>query len=1204
MSNINLMGVDNSTGERKRVAPGDTLVDEAGSLIGGGGLDYTYDFGGSGAGRIITADSGAVRINKTSSDANNALEIDVSAGSGAGLVVTRSNSGALAVFSNTANSPNSNAVIISNKPSDSQGYALWLQARAYNAGSGPFDGGKYRATMRMDDYAPIATGIGPAIDFCASSDGGLTQNTIGMLMCVRENAIVNDLRGRMIFATNNTTTGAFTWADPGLAVTKDQYVQVNSAAVIGWTSGAITPNSGFDTGFSRTTAASIALGNGTTGNATGSLSLAKIVAVDSNRDVRTNYVQGGINYLLYLANTSLSLNGSPNGEVVSIREDGSLRLGYNAAQMLTFTSGAGADGSLTAYNYNPTVNSLPGEGYLQAHLTDNRPWVDGPTGQQRGGGLGFGVRFGPTVNGSSGALVCAAKESQVAEQYDAVLSFFMVQTDGHNLERMRLLSLTSKLQGRSDFTYAWTVGAASAAADTGLSRTAAASVAIGNGTQGDASGTLKVTTVQAPAATSLDLLAGNAEFFLNQNTVSTLLTSTPRTSFIPGEVFQVSDKTAFAAGVGGGITFSGISDAVPTGTLFAGIQGFKENGTSANQLGALRFFTNASAVSSALIEAGRFTSSGLFNLLSTGVLGFTASSSSTATADTGLSRTAAATIAIGNGTAGNVSGTLNATTLSASGAVYSGTNTPSTSNSYAVLQASDLDLVVYAASLPIGTASIRGISRRGTHASPTDATTGDHLLDIQAHGTTNGNPSAYISFIASAASGANSIPTDIAILQVATGVVVTALETFRFKNVGTLASTSTGVFGWCAAADLTTSADTGFSRLGAASVALGNGSAGNGTGSLTLSTVTSPAATNLALNAPTGQSVNINVNGSTVLGVLSAAIQADVLFQSIAALSLNLGHNYNIQVHDPASVAADVGGGLGFTGFVSGSVGALGSIRGRKENVTSGNVASYMVVYTNTDPTGAREAVRWDSAQHERHPSGSVIGWSSSSTNAAAIDAGLSRLGAASAALGNGSSGDTTGTLTLTSLLSATGTTLLVSGGTASGSDQVGTALTLSTGPGTGSGTVADVLVRTSYPLTTGTTVQTANNRFQARGKPVTLVNNTATEIYNVDVPNNSGRIGITIMYTVVYDDGTDYQTETGWITLSAVQVGAVFTTATNKFGNAQAKSTGTLTVTESVANNANNISLKINANSSLTPTTLRCFVEVFNNSDKNPVFA
>lgn len=60
---------------------------------GGGGvtLDGAYDFGGAGAGRTITSDSGAVRINKTSVDANNGFEVVVSAGTGLAALFSGAN---------------------------------------------------------------------------------------------------------------------------------------------------------------------------------------------------------------------------------------------------------------------------------------------------------------------------------------------------------------------------------------------------------------------------------------------------------------------------------------------------------------------------------------------------------------------------------------------------------------------------------------------------------------------------------------------------------------------------------------------------------------------------------------------------------------------------------------------------------------------------------------------------------------------------------------------------------------------------------------------------------------------------------------------------------------------------------------------------------------------------------------------------------
>lgn len=51
-------------------------------------LDDAYDAGGPGAGRIITSDAGAVRINKTSVDSNNGFEVNVSAGTGLAALFT------------------------------------------------------------------------------------------------------------------------------------------------------------------------------------------------------------------------------------------------------------------------------------------------------------------------------------------------------------------------------------------------------------------------------------------------------------------------------------------------------------------------------------------------------------------------------------------------------------------------------------------------------------------------------------------------------------------------------------------------------------------------------------------------------------------------------------------------------------------------------------------------------------------------------------------------------------------------------------------------------------------------------------------------------------------------------------------------------------------------------------------------------------
>lgn len=199
--------------------------------------------------------------------------------------------------------------------------------------------------------------------------------------------------------------------------------------------------------------------------------------------------------------------------------------------------------------------------------------------------------------------------------------------------------------------------------------------------------------------------------------------------------------------------------------------------------------------------------------------------------------------------------------------------------------------------------------------------------------------------------------------------------------------------------------------------------------SLVVPTVTAPAATNLALNAPSGQEVRLQINSSTCATLLSAAFQSNVLFQTLAALSTSSTTSYNHQNHDPAAFAADVGGGTAYSGFVDGAaVGVFASIRGRKENGTVSNTQGYCAIRTNAGSNTTAEAIRWDSAQNTRIPSGSVTGFSSSSTNAGAIDTGLSRVSAGVAALGNGTATNATGTLQVAAItapaalaLSATG---------------------------------------------------------------------------------------------------------------------------------------------------------------------------------------
>ena len=69
----------------------------------------------------------------------------------------------------------------------------------------------------------------------------------------------------------------------------------------------------------------------------------------------------------------------------------------------------------------------------------------------------------------------------------------------------------------------------------------------------------------------------------------------------------VQDNTSMAAGVGGGITFNGYKTGTSAQGVYAAIDGFKENATSANELGGFRIWTSNGTN---LVERMRITSTG------------------------------------------------------------------------------------------------------------------------------------------------------------------------------------------------------------------------------------------------------------------------------------------------------------------------------------------------------------------------------------------------------------------------------------------------------------------------------------------------------------------------------------------------------------------------------------------------------------------
>jgi hypothetical protein len=107
-------------------------------------------------------------------------------------------------------------------------------------------------------------------------------------------------------------------------------------------------------------------------------------------------------------------------------------------------------------------------------------------------------------------------------------------------------------------------------------------------------------------------------------------------------------------------------------------------------------------------------------------------------------------------------------------------------------------------------------------------------------------------------------------------------------------------------------------------------------------------------------------------------------------------------------------------------------------------------------------------------------------------------------------------------------------------------------------------------------------------GRVRTLVNNTVTGLLEVALPAAALCGGVVRYHVRVVDGAGELQSEAGVVTFGATNKGGVYATDVDKGTlSAPAPTSGTLTVTFSVVTGADKVTLSVNANSSLTPTTL-----------------
>jgi hypothetical protein len=164
-----------------------------------------------------------------------------------------------------------------------------------------------------------------------------------------------------------------------------------------------------------------------------------------------------------------------------------------------------------------------------------------------------------------------------------------------------------------------------------------------------------------------------------------------------------------------------------------------------------------------------------------------------------------------------------------------------------------------------------------------------------------------------------------------------------------------------------------------------------------------------------------------------------------------------------------------------------------------------------------------------------------------------------------------------------------------------GAKATLTPGNGTGGyinagawvgGASGDFAIQTAPPVgTTGSTACTFTDRIVLASRPVILTESSATPVLDYAVASGSVAGG-TVWYTIRADDTTDFQSLRGQLQWAAVNKGGVLTATINEVGTAiLAASSGTLTVTPTISTGTNEITINLNAVSSLTQTTLFAYI-------------
>lgn len=117
-------------------------------------------------------------------------------------------------------------------------------------------------------------------------------------------------------------------------------------------------------------------------------------------------------------------------------------------------------------------------------------------------------------------------------------------------------------------------------------------------------------------------------------------------------------------------------------------------------------------------------------------------------------------------------------------------------------------------------------------------------------------------------------------------------------------------------------------------------------------------------------------------------------------------------------------------------------------------------------------------------------------------------------------------------------------------------------------------------------------------GGEVTLADGVTTTVLVIAL-NSGQRCGGTIHYTIDSTDAVEHQSVAGVVTYSAVNKSAAYTTSIGPVSESVAVSAGTLTTTWSMTTGSNLVNVRLNANTSLTPSTFLVRVHVVEGSSQ-----